>query len=116
MKTLNLTFRDGRQADDPSSADIAAAIEELFDSVDDEHPNAWLELGSDSDNGWSVVTLDAYQSGLIIFSRWADQDDDDPMAENRKINVNREEMIALFEILKSTDLDRLTEITTSWST
>ena len=114
MKTIKLTTRNQNEFIDPTEDQIIQAVGELKIS-DPEHPNCWIELGFESDFGWSTISLDAYESGLIIYSEWEDQDDDDPKVELR-FNSDSRETIGLFNKLNDEKTEELKQLITKRST
>jgi hypothetical protein len=112
--TLNTRFDSGIEA--PSIADLDQATAEIFDennpncSAADyaEHPNAWLTYGFADADRWTVITLDLYRSGVMRFVKYADQDDDDPEFEMVQ-QVNRQEALTLWSLLRDGKLQTLAE-------
>ena len=106
---LILTTRYGTDSTQPSAAQLRQAIDELFeektkgltDSDYAEHPNAWLRSGTD---GGPMFVIDAYRTGTVILSKFADQDDDEPSQEATLSNMSREKILKLWTSLAIGDL------------
>jgi len=113
--SLRLHFRFGNEIESPTDADIRTALAEVFheshpDLVDGdyvEHPNAWLQFGYENGADWSLIVVDVYRSGAVSYSRWADQDDDDPVVEARIESVSETRANELLNMLLNRRLDEL---------
>jgi hypothetical protein len=111
--TTTLTTRFGSGGQNPSPTDLESALRELYEEVNPdctesdyrEHPNAWLDFGFQNGEKWSVCTLDVYRSGTILFTRWDDQDDDDPEFEKKIESVPFDKACALWNMLARGDID-----------
>ena len=69
---IKLVTRAGQTVSSPSQVELESALTELFGSlVDDEHPDSWIECGSD---GGALHTLHIFQSGKAIYVRYCDAD------------------------------------------
>jgi len=69
---IKLTTRSGVDVRAPTVQDMEATLQELFVSPrDNEHPDCWLECGSE--NG-PLYTLSVFQSGHMIFHKYSDAD------------------------------------------
>jgi hypothetical protein len=69
---IKLVTRAGQTVHSPSQVDLESALMDLFgSSSDDEHPNSWIECGSE---GGSLHTLSIFQSGKAIYARYSDAD------------------------------------------
>jgi len=84
----------------PKPGDVSAAIREVFSEEQlelseaelAEHPNCWIEYGYEEGENWSTVAVDCYRTGLVRFTQYADQDDDEPMREE-EFNVTDEAQV-----------------------
>ncbi|WP_085718580.1 hypothetical protein [Pseudomonas sp. B28(2017)] len=68
---INLTARHGDTIEKPSVEQMKSVLQDLFSDRDEEHPDCWLQCGSQ--NG-ELVVLSVFDSGYAIFTRYADQD------------------------------------------
>ena len=66
-----LVTRMGTYISSPSPAQLKDALEEVFASQDLEHPDAWIECGSD--NG-PLFTISVFSSGYAIYTKYSDVD------------------------------------------
>jgi hypothetical protein len=87
-----LETRWGGGPENPTLEELRAALEEL-NTVDEEHPSAWL---TDSD-GW---TVDVYEGGLVIVS-----EKDETICERR--GVTREQALELWLLLQQGKRDEI---------
>ena len=69
-----------------------------------EHPSAGLRYGFDEG---PMYELDVYRDRGVIFSKYADQDDDDPLWEYRMNDVSREKALGLWQHLIEGKLSEL---------
>ncbi|HEX8651566.1 MAG TPA: hypothetical protein VF708_12060 [Pyrinomonadaceae bacterium] len=107
-----LSVRYGGDIRDPSLQQLQQALGELFEENIPgmteadymEHPNTWLRYGFDE--GPEYV-LDVYRDRSVIFAKYADQDDADPLWEYRMNDVSREKALALWQHLIEGKLDDL---------
>ncbi len=98
-----LTTRMGADIDDPTETDLRHALEDVFSAHDDEHPNAWLRLGSDDG---PMFVLDVYGSRRIEFEQWADADFDVALAPKNTLgDVRLEVAIQLWQALRRGDVE-----------
>lgn len=58
----------------------------------EEHPNIWLRYGFDEG---PMYVLDLYRQGLVLFSKYADQDYNDPHWEQQMKAVDYEKELEL---------------------
>jgi hypothetical protein len=115
VPNVSLTTRFGRGVRNPSDADLEAALTELYVenhpsliAADyEEHPNAWLEYGYEDGDRWTVHTLDIYRTGVVIFSKLEDQDDDEAVFEKQMNGVDRHSASRLWRTLARGDIEEL---------
>lgn len=108
----NLNTRYGGGSDNPCHDDLVNAARELYDENITgmhegdyaEHPNAWLTLGYD--NG-PMYVIDAYRKGMVILSKFNDQDDDEPVAESREEKVSEDTLVEVWTWLLERDIERI---------
>src|SRR5687768_11525048 len=116
-KAVNLNLRFGGGRRDPSEAEMRAAIREVFhedqptSSEGDyaEHPNSWLSYGVQNGDKWTVHTLDLYRKGRLVFSKYDDQDDAEPVFERTKANLTEQNALRLWRLLASGEIEALTK-------
>lgn len=68
---VNLTTRLGRSFEDPHVDQLREALEELFSSHDDEHPDSWIECGRQQG---PLHSLTFFSSGRGIYTKYSDVD------------------------------------------
>lgn len=78
---VNLYGHYGKHAQNPSDDELKEVLNELFASRDDEHPDAWIECGSQVG---SLYVLNIFSSGYALFTKYSDVDMTEEL-ENRKI-------------------------------
>jgi hypothetical protein len=81
---IKLVTRTGQTVTSPSQGELENALTELFGSPrDDEHPDSWIECGSE---GGALHTLSIFQSGNAIYVRYSDADMSDE-EEQKELHV-----------------------------
>jgi hypothetical protein len=108
-----LTRRYGGDFRQPSDKQLAQAVDELFtedlpgmkESDYLEHPNAWLKYGFDDG---PLFVADASRSKTVSLSKYADQDDDDPLTEVT-FEVDRNSLLMLWVWLAMGEIMRIRE-------
>ncbi|XQE65155.1 hypothetical protein ACOAPY_10620 [Pseudomonas sp. P3C3] len=78
---INLTTRYGNTIANPTSEQLKSALQEIFSSKDDEHPDCWIECGTQAGE---LHTLSVFSSGYAIFTRYSDFDMSEEI-ESRKL-------------------------------
>jgi len=76
---VTLTSRFGQSHEDPSDEDLKIALNELFSINNLEHPDAWIECGSDDG---PLETLSMYGSGYAHYTKYSDADMSDELEKN----------------------------------
>ena len=109
MKTIKFTSRNLIETSNPSTQDIEEILGELYSVNDPEHPNAWIQLGFESRDGWSIISIDAYESGLVVYEYWEDQDDYDAKVE-KKFYPNATQTKKMFDLLANQEIEKINEI------
>ena len=112
---FNLEMRFGESHDNPTEEQMKQAIRELFHEDQlglgegdcAEHPNAWLTFGFQNGDKWSVVTLDLCRTGLMVFTRYEDQDDAEPLFTQTKRDISESDAFRLWQLLASGEIDSL---------
>lgn len=93
---IKLTSRWGVEKQNPALSDLKEALNELFGADDNEHPDAWLECGSE--NGPLYVTS-IFSSGHAIFTKYSDADMGEELQKTRIDNINHESGLRLWQNL-----------------
>ncbi|ODC02831.1 hypothetical protein BFW38_03960 [Terasakiispira papahanaumokuakeensis] len=95
---VNLTTRIGESIQNPQTDQLRAALDELFASKDEEHPDSWVECGSEQG---PLYSLTFFYSGRGIYTQYSDADMTEEL-ENREIKVSGPaEALQLWEYLIS---------------
>lgn len=101
---VNLTGYYGKEIQNPSDNDLKDALSELFGSRDEEHPDAWIECGSQDG---PLYCLSIYSSGYALFTKYSDVDMTEEL-ENKKIeNVNENTAYELWKFLIDGEIDKI---------
>jgi len=66
-----LTTRTGESIQNPQTDQLRGALEELFASQNEEHPDCWVECGRDQG---PVHSLTVFYSGRGIYTKYSDAD------------------------------------------
>lgn len=111
MGWVILHKRYGEEVRQPLPSELAQAIGELFDENIEgmaeadyaEHPNAWLRYGFDEG---PMFVVEASRNGTATLSKYADQDDIDPVAEVT-FSVERGPLLSLWLWLAEGELERI---------
>jgi hypothetical protein len=112
---VDLKTRFGGGGRNPSDIEMKAAICEVFHEDHPnlvegdyaEHPNSWLSFGVQTGDKWIVHILDLYRGGRLIFSKYDDQDDAEPVFERTKQYVSEQEAWRLWRLLASGEIESL---------
>lgn len=98
IKWANLTSCFGESFDGPSDVELKNALKELFESRDDEHPDAWIECGS---NDGPLYTLSIFSSGYGLYTKYSDVDMTEELETKRIEMVTEETGFVLWKKLLS---------------
>ncbi|MGI9262029.1 MAG: hypothetical protein ACR2QR_08335 [Woeseiaceae bacterium] len=93
---VNLTNFLGESILNPSERQLSAALRELFASRDDEHPDAWIDCGS---NDGPLYSLSIFSSGYAIFTKYSDADMSEELEEIEIANIDVDTGLALWKDL-----------------
>ena len=92
-----LTGRWGKTVKNPANADLYEALDDLFAAhADDEHPDAWLNSGSE--NG-PLYSVSIFSSGYAIFTKYSDADMREELESKEIPNIDRESGFKLWKNL-----------------
>ncbi|MEM7430563.1 MAG: hypothetical protein AAF351_01360 [Pseudomonadota bacterium] len=83
---VNLTNFLGESIPNPSEKQLATALRELFESRDSEHPDAWIDCGSE---GGALHNISIFYSGYAIYTRYADADMSEELEEIEIKNIDQ---------------------------
>ncbi|MES2041003.1 MAG: hypothetical protein V4495_24565 [Pseudomonadota bacterium] len=102
---IKLTGRWGVEKQSPTDSELKEALNELFGSDEDnEHPDAWLECGSE--NG-SLYTASIFASGYAIFTKYSDADMTTELKKTEIGNINHETGLRLWKNLINENYDEI---------
>ena len=93
---VNLTTRMGESITSPTSAQMRQALEELFSSNDEEHPDCWIECGSQ--NG-PLHSLTFYSNGRGVYTKYSDVDMSAKLDKKVQVAPNIDIALRLWECL-----------------
>lgn len=99
-----LTTHLGDDTSSPSNEQLKNALSELFKSNDDEHPNSWIECGSEDS---FLYSLDIYSSGFALYTKYSDVDMSDELEYKRIDNVNEEIAFNLWQHLIAGNFEKI---------
>ena len=68
---ITITRVFGQYVNEPSETDMRRALEELFSSADGDHPDTWMECGTE---GGPLYCTSIYASGYAIYKKYSDAD------------------------------------------
>lgn len=93
---VNLTTRMGESITSPTPDQMRQALEELFSSNDEEHPDCWIECGSQ--NG-PLHSLAFYSSGRGVYTKYSDVDMSAELDKKVQVAPNIDIALRLWEHL-----------------
>jgi hypothetical protein len=103
---VTITNVFGKSVREPAENDMRAVLQELFSCGDDEHPDAWIECGS---NDGPLYCISVFQSGYAIYTKYSDTDMTREL-ETKKISpVNYETALLLWKSLAAENFQGLIE-------
>ena len=84
---VNLTTRMGDDIKNPTMEQLKNTLEELFASNDAEHPDAWIECGTDDG---PLYSISVYSGGYAIYTKYSDADMTEELEEKeiKKLDVD----------------------------
>ena len=68
---ITITRVFGQYVNEPGEANMRSALEELFSSADGDHPDAWIECGTE---GGPLYCISICASGYAIYKKYSDVD------------------------------------------
>jgi len=68
---ITITRVFGQYVNEPGEAGMRSALEELFSSADGDHPDAWIECGTE---GGPLYCISICASGYAIYKKYSDVD------------------------------------------
>lgn len=101
---INLTTCFGNGVSNPTDNDLKQSIVELFESNNDEHPDACVECGSE--NG-PLCTVSIFSSGYALFTKYSDADMSEELENKRIDNVTQDLALELWNKLISCKLNEI---------
>jgi hypothetical protein len=114
---IGITTRFGGDEDSPSEATMREALREIYhedhpDLLEGdylEHPNAWLTYCIQNGASTQVSVLDVYRTGLVIYSRYAHEEDPSPEFELQRRGVTEAEALRLWLLLANDATEELAQ-------
>lgn len=91
-----LTTRTGETVQNPTNEQLRSSLEELFAFSDDEHPDAWIECGSEDK---PLHELSVFFSGYAIYTVYSDPDMTEELESRRLKALGVEAALGLWELL-----------------
>lgn len=93
---VNLTTRMGQSISRPTPSQLRDALEELFSSQDEEHPDCWIECGAE--NG-PLHSFSFFSSGRGIYTKYSDADMTEEIQKKEHIVPDSNRALQLWEHL-----------------
>jgi hypothetical protein len=93
---INLTSHYGTQIKNPSKKRLRKIIKELFESNDGEHPDAWIECGTD---GGPLYSLSIFSNGYAMYTKYSDADMTEELESKKIENVDENKAYELWKNL-----------------
>ena len=100
---VSLSDRMAATTESPSLAQLRAVLEELFESApDDEHPDCWIECGTDDG---PLYSLAVFQDGSALYTKYSDVDMSETLEELELAAPDVDAALALWQRLIDGRLD-----------
>jgi len=97
----NLTTRLGETVSAPSLSDLQSALQDVFTNPNDpEHPDTWLECGSDEG---PLASLSVFGSGKGILTVYTDADMTDELSSEEYADLSEATALHLWQRLMDGD-------------
>lgn len=93
---VHLNPVNGDTISNPSRDQLALALRQLFADPDSEHPDTWINCGSDDG---PLYNLSVYSSGYATYTKYADVDMCDELESSRIHDLDVDTALALWENL-----------------
>ncbi len=93
---VKLFTRYGSCIANPTEDQLRAAIQEVFARIDQEHPNAWIECGSD---GGALHTLSISFRGSSCYTKYSDADMTDELDSVTRTGLDEEQAFRAWKTL-----------------
>ena len=93
---ITVTKVFGDYLHEPTIDDMRAALEELFADADMDHPDTWIECGSD---GGPLYCISILSSGSALYTKYSDSDMTSVLESNTISPVDLESSLALWSNL-----------------
>ncbi len=101
---VNLTTRLGETVRNPKQEQLREALKELFSSSDEEHPDSWIECGSQDG---PLYSLSFVSSGRGRYTKYSDVDMTDELEVKELNAASSEEALQLWQYLINEQYERL---------
>lgn len=90
---VTITKVFGEYVHEPTKDDMRQALEELFASADNDHPDTWLECGSEAG---PLYNISVFSSGYAIYTKYSDADMSEELEKKEISQVTIEEALTLW--------------------
>lgn|SRR5262249_10816967 len=101
---IKLTTRMGKCVPSPTVADLKQALADVFSSEDDEHPDCWIECGSEFK---PLHVLSFLSNGRGSYVKYADMDMREELEVRDIVVDNVEEALRTWELLINEHYEQL---------
>jgi len=101
---VNLTGHYGKGAQNPSDKDLEEFLTELFNSKDDEHPDAWIECGTEDG---PLYSLSIFSSGYALFTKYSDSDMTEELINKKIENIDKDKAFQLWKDLINENYEKI---------
>ncbi|KQZ30489.1 hypothetical protein [Duganella sp. Root1480D1] len=92
--TLTKVFGDSLR--NPTTAQMEDALDELFDHADADHPDSWIECGSESG---PLCCISIFSNGYALYTKYSDADMSEVLETKRLSPIDRDAALALWSNL-----------------
>lgn len=100
---INLTSDFGNYSN-PTDSQLKHTLDQLFNTKDDEHPNAWVECGTEKG---PLYSMDIYSGGFAVYTIYNNADMEEELKNKKIENVDIEKGFDLWKTLIDGNIDKL---------
>jgi hypothetical protein len=86
----------GESLQDPTTAEMKLALDELFSCADLDHPDTWIECGSESG---PLYCISIFSSGYALYTKYSDSDMTEELETKKVSPVDVDVSLALWSAL-----------------
>lgn len=101
---VTLTTRLGETISQPDTTQLKQTLDELFSFEDYEHPDAWINCGSDTG---PLYSISIFSSGYALYAKYSDADMTEELETKRIAPLDQASALALWCKLLADEVDEI---------